>query len=67
MERILQSKKEAKLQWEKKWKLENPSTMPRTFDEADIGALGARFGGLSVGDQGDGVPDAVMTAQGEKI
>eukprot|EP00975_Prorocentrum_lima_P019570 4119771-Prorocentrum_lima.AAC.1 len=41
--------------------------MPRTFDEADTGALGARFGGLSVGDQGDGVPDAVMTAQGEKV
>eukprot|EP00975_Prorocentrum_lima_P060101 12604368-Prorocentrum_lima.AAC.1 len=39
-ERIRKSKNDAHIKWERRWKEENPSVMPRTFSEADTGAAG---------------------------
>eukprot|EP00975_Prorocentrum_lima_P055211 11576462-Prorocentrum_lima.AAC.1 len=69
-ERIRESKEAAKLEWERKWKREHPSVMPRTFNEVDTGAVGVKFPGPtkpSGGEQGDEVLDAVAPPQGEKV
>eukprot|EP00975_Prorocentrum_lima_P004395 952536-Prorocentrum_lima.AAC.1 len=45
-ERIQESKKTAQINWERRWKQENPSVMPRTFNDVDTGAAGVRRTGL---------------------
>eukprot|EP00975_Prorocentrum_lima_P038800 8150712-Prorocentrum_lima.AAC.1 len=55
-ERIRESKKTARTNWERRWKQEHPSVMPRTFNDADTGAVGVNLPGLA-NPSGDGQGD----------